>query len=268
MNSNNQNQKIRDYFARAKTADNLSHAYCLVGPVEADKRAVVDFLASEYLGVPVPKLFLHPDYHYLAPAVNEKTGKTKRDITVEQATELVQKLTAGGIEHRFVVIDEADSLNSFSANALLKTIEEPRGQTHLFFIVTDDEALPATIRSRCQMIYFSVHPETIIDSELVKTEEARFSALLQSSWCDMINLIEAEFGDKTDPVIARQHLVDLLAVWQILARQAWRTTKTISAARFEKIFTAGERAKQLLAENAHPKWTMEEFLLNIKSTDF
>lgn len=56
---------------------------------------------------------------------------------------------------RFFIIEDADYMNEQSANALLKTLEEPEPTTHLVLTTTNPSALPATIRSRCQVIQFA-----------------------------------------------------------------------------------------------------------------
>jgi DNA polymerase-3 subunit delta' len=51
-----------------------------------------------------------------------------------------------------VVIEPAQALNRNAANALLKTLEEPRRDAHLVLLTTNPSLLPATIRSRCQKL--------------------------------------------------------------------------------------------------------------------
>jgi DNA polymerase-3 subunit delta' len=61
--------------------------------------------------------------------------------------------------HRKVVlVQEADRLNLAAANALLKTLEEPPDNTHLFLMTLRPYALPATLRSRCWWV--SLPPKT------------------------------------------------------------------------------------------------------------
>ena len=58
---------------------------------------------------------------------------------------------------RFFVIDDAEKLSSVkdnSANALLKTLEEPAETTHIVLVTSRPLLLLSTIRSRCQAIRF------------------------------------------------------------------------------------------------------------------
>ena len=51
---------------------------------------------------------------------------------------------------KVLVIEGADKLTTAAANALLKTLEEPQGDTLIVLISRRPWLLPATIRSRCQ----------------------------------------------------------------------------------------------------------------------
>ena len=57
-------------------------------------------------------------------------------------------------EKSFIIIDNADSLNFNSFNALLKTLEEPPKNTVIIMICHDFKKIPKTIVSRCLKIDF------------------------------------------------------------------------------------------------------------------
>jgi DNA polymerase-3 subunit delta' len=92
----------------------------------------------------------HPDFVVVGPDEKSKLGQ----ITVEQSREIAQQLSLSSYEGRgtVLVIQPADALNRNAANALLKTLEEPRPDAHLILITTMPSLLPATIRSRCQRL--------------------------------------------------------------------------------------------------------------------
>ncbi|EHQ57316.1 hypothetical protein OMB55_00010430 [gamma proteobacterium HIMB55] len=76
----------------------------------------------------------------------------KQSIGVDQvraACDFVAK-TAGYGSLKVLVIEGADKLTTAAANALLKTLEEPQGDTLITLISRRPWLLPATIRSRCQ----------------------------------------------------------------------------------------------------------------------
>ncbi|OGP91773.1 MAG: DNA polymerase III subunit delta' [Deltaproteobacteria bacterium RBG_16_54_18] len=78
-------------------------------------------------------------------------------IKIEQVRGLQQEIAFKPFEARWrvVIIDGAERLTRASANALLKTLEEPPPQTTLILIAAAIEGLPATVLSRCQRIRFT-----------------------------------------------------------------------------------------------------------------
>lgn len=96
----------------------------------------------------------HPDLRVLQREVNEKTGRLRTEISVDQAREAIRflQLTPALGGWRIVIIDPVDDLSTEAANALLKALEEPPARG-LFLLVNHaiSRALP-TIRSRCQRL--------------------------------------------------------------------------------------------------------------------
>jgi len=93
---------------------------------------------------------VHPDFNYIA----KPPGRT--DVLIEQVRDLISQL---GIRpsrgaRRIAIIDDAETLNIPAQNALLKTLEEPPGQTIIFMITSSERALLDTIRSRMRPVRF------------------------------------------------------------------------------------------------------------------
>ncbi|MDE2070313.1 MAG: DNA polymerase III subunit delta' [Gammaproteobacteria bacterium] len=90
----------------------------------------------------------HPDYHYLTLA------EEKSAILVDQIRELCATLALTSLHggRKLAVLSPADAMNSNAANSLLKTLEEPAPDTVLILVTAQPARLPATIRSRCQML--------------------------------------------------------------------------------------------------------------------
>lgn len=65
-----------------------------------------------------------------------------------------------------VIIEDADRLNDAAASALLKTLEEPRGDTILILTTSALDAVPRTVRSRCTLVYFHRVPTAVIRDAL------------------------------------------------------------------------------------------------------
>lgn len=84
--------------------------------------------------------------------LDSKTRKPSKEIRVEavrDTVEFAQRTSARG-HGKAVLVFPAERMNSISANALLKTLEEPPGDVK--FVLASDAAhqLLPTIRSRCQ----------------------------------------------------------------------------------------------------------------------
>jgi DNA polymerase-3 subunit delta' len=147
--------------------DRLPHALLLLGTPGIGKSRYAQALAAALLcESPAPDgracgacdacgwvgADTHPDLRRIGPQVDED-GKVAREIKVEQVRALGEFLVVGGHRggRRVVVVDPADALNAVTANALLKTLEEP-GEGLVFVLASArPDAIPATIRSRCQV---------------------------------------------------------------------------------------------------------------------
>ncbi len=90
----------------------------------------------------------HPDLTLIHPL------ESSAQIRIEQVRELGAELalTAHQGGYKVGILSPADSMNRFSANALLKTLEEPPQGTLLILVATQPSRLPATILSRCQRV--------------------------------------------------------------------------------------------------------------------
>jgi DNA polymerase-3 subunit delta' len=115
----------------------------------------------------------HSDFHLLVPEVqrdglgwssaegeasDEGGGKSKakpsREIKIDAlraAIDWSQRTSARG-GAKVLLIHPADAMNNVTANALLKTLEEPPGRLRLLLTAADPESLLPTIRSRCQRL--------------------------------------------------------------------------------------------------------------------
>ena len=92
----------------------------------------------------------HPDFSVLGTDPDLKLAQ----ISITQIRDLSEQLALSSYEGRgtVVALDPADALNRNAANALLKTLEEPRADAHLILLTAAPSLLPATIRSRCQIL--------------------------------------------------------------------------------------------------------------------
>lgn len=109
----------------------------------------------------------HPDLRLLQPnartesetsgeVATEEAGKRKasQQITIDQVRALDEFLHVGTHRHglRIVLINPAEAMNRATANALLKSLEEPIPGTLFLLVSSEPHRLLPTIRSRCQAL--------------------------------------------------------------------------------------------------------------------
>ncbi|HNR61119.1 MAG TPA: DNA polymerase III subunit delta' [Thauera sp.] len=173
--------------------DRLPHALLLVGPPGLGKRELADALAARLLcdspaddghacGRCEPCVWRladnHPDLHRVVPAAAAEAAAAERgegeggdaaggregggkaasaQIVIEQIRDLQAALSVTGHHgaRRVVVLDPAEAMNPFTANALLKLLEEPPAGCVFLLVSSAPRRLLPTIRSRCQQWLFA-----------------------------------------------------------------------------------------------------------------
>lgn len=102
----------------------------------------------------------YADFKLVTLEPDEKTKKMSKIIKIDQIRKLIHEvsLTRRYNRLKIAVIYPAEAMNKASANALLKTLEEPAQQVLLILLTHSPGRIPVTLRSRCQS--WSIHPPT------------------------------------------------------------------------------------------------------------
>ena len=160
-------------------ADRLSHALLLCGPAGIGKLKFSEALASSLLcdhpladgqacGVCTSCVWHasgnHPDYRRIRPEAFEESAfdieegsasgsKTERkkseQIRIDQVRALESFIQVGSHrKRRVILIEPAEAMNEATANALLKSLEEPPPGVHFLLVSHSPERLLPTVRSR------------------------------------------------------------------------------------------------------------------------
>lgn len=154
-------ERVAGFLKTAVAAGSTSHAYLFVGPSGAGKhtaaRALACALECDDGGCGVcpacvrVKRGAHPDVRAVSP-------EGAATYLVEQVRdELVPDMWLAPAEGRakVYIVEHAEALGESSANAFLKTLEEPPGRVTIILTTDDYDAVLPTIVSRCQVVRFA-----------------------------------------------------------------------------------------------------------------
>ena len=142
--------------ARARAEGRMPHAVLLTGNDGAVLARAAEQLAAMHLGEADP--LAHPDCRVLRPA------KKSRRIVIENVLDVVAALRLSSLTpRRVVIVNEPDRFLSESANAFLKTLEEPPPGTLIVLQTTHYYRVLPTILSRCLRFHVGGEAPVIAD---------------------------------------------------------------------------------------------------------
>lgn len=161
------------HLLKRKHKQQLSHALLLAGPQGVGKLdfalnfaklllcetdSDTDTTCNSCMACKLLQANAHPD---LLLIVNAK--ETKKTIKIEEIRAITHKLSQKSHRngYKIVIIENAEIMTLAASNALLKTLEEPPGQSILILTTKQPTLLPITIRSRCQLLtFYTIAQET------------------------------------------------------------------------------------------------------------
>ncbi len=173
--------KIKKYLSYCLESDALSHAYIFYGPDEDLKRQTVLWFANTILRNKNFKF--HPDLFFIKPEFNE-------EISIDWIRQLKNFLTLRpySSEHKIVVIETAEKLNSYAQNALLKIFEEAPNYAVIILCAKTLDSISDTIVSRAiKLPFWRIQTETLPPD---KTISDTFELLLKTDFSNKYGYIE------------------------------------------------------------------------------
>lgn len=170
-------QPVASGLLRRVVSGHLTNPLLLVGPEGTGRKFAVQVTARALLcsGTRQPDCTcpdcyqlsqgMHPDWLHLAPE--------ERSLGVEPIRELLELVRQGPSQApvRVVLLEEAETLTTAAANALLKVLEEPPPNVRFFLVSTSLARILPTIRSRCGAVSFLPLSEAFIVSMLSRYEK-------------------------------------------------------------------------------------------------
>ena len=225
---------------RAIAANRVSHAYLFEGPPLVGKTLTAKTFAKALTcEQPTPdgdccdvcstcaaiERENHPDFLLLRPASrielkDDEGGKETAEIagsliSVEAIARLISdaNLRAARARRKVFVVASAEAMNAPAANRLLKTLEEPPGQTTIILTTAGLSALLPTIISRCQLVRFGPVPVPQVRAALERRFPQADPGLVRS----LAALSGGRYGwaerllAHPETIALRQELLDLVA---------------------------------------------------------
>lgn len=162
----------------------------------------------------------HPDVETLTlggvcdEPEHDHSREANRDIRICQVRRLQRVATLAPFEgkHRVAIVDPADRMNEATANAFLKTLEEPPARLVMILVTDREEALLPTVRSRLRRVAFRAVPAAVIVEALERrsgVDRERAVALARAAG----GRIGWALAAATDPSVEerRRETLDLVA---------------------------------------------------------
>lgn len=230
------------------------HAYLLIGPEGVGKTLTANLMARALLceadAPPCGQCVScrqfteqnHPDFFLVVP--------DGISIKIDQIRTLQEKIALAPYlsKRRVILLDDADKMTAQSANALLKTLEEPPGEVVFLLVAANRRALLDTIVSRTAVISFqpiqAVEIEQFLQARAVAPSQAQAIARLsQGSIAKALQYIEE------DGLFFRNKAAELLKPYDL-----------------EQLFQSGDllgalERMQLLALLAHLETLLRDLLI-------
>lgn len=243
MNLSKRAQEILSTLLRLEAENRLHHAYIFAGPEGAGQKECAKQFAAHIFSQSAEGLLGrgsadtsqilermeragHPDFSWIAP----EDGSFK----VEQVREIPRFLAFAPLEakKRIVVLESVQEMNAQTANAFLKTLEEPPAHSMFLLLCPDAALLLPTIRSRCQVLRFyplsNAEVELRLQEELPEVEKKLLQEAAAWGAGSLARAkIYAENSEYREKVKAAQEA--LLLLWENTPRIPSRSLELVSA---------------------------------------
>lgn len=168
------NKSVLNVLKKLSNSKKVPHAYTFYGPEGVGKKLYALYFSKllNCTGENKPcnscincrkiDKNTHPDIKIISTE--------KKQIKVDEIKQVITFTNSSPIEgnYKFIIIDDAHKMNIFSANSLLKTLEEPLSKSIIILITDNHKNLLPTILSRCVKISFSPLLEEEITEILIE----------------------------------------------------------------------------------------------------
>jgi len=266
FNNEADNKNLIERLHKVVCENKISHAYILEGPQCADKK---QFAEAFIKGILCPNNRgencnlcnicdkidhdNHEDIIYISPE-----GTSLKDADIIKMQERLKTMPFG--ERNIVIIDGADSMTLRAQNRLLKTLEEPPGNSVIILLSENMENLTQTILSRCVKYRINYFGSDSYDFMMDKAKRIAEMTLERCPFYKIKKVAEEIIKDDDDAAA-------FLDCMQVVYRDMLiENQKKISLHKDEEIIRnihAVESARKNIKQGVSPVYAMKKLFLNI-----
>lgn len=205
------NEEIKRQLTCMVSKQAIGHALLFAGPEGIGKSLFAWALAAHVMGHEHQHKIQsgqHPDIHIYRP--EGKLGLHSIQALRQLSEEVY--LPPYEANWKVFIIHDAERMLNYSANALLKTFEEPPERTLIILLSRSQAALLPTILSRCRTLHFHPLPSTTIKEFL----QQRYPSLEETTLIKLARQAKGSLGQAVRLVeqgggATRAYLLNLLA---------------------------------------------------------
>jgi DNA polymerase-3 subunit delta' len=286
---------------RARQDDRLPHALLMAGPAGIGKLAFAEDLAASLL-CDTPQTGgqacgsctactwhasgNHPDFRRIRPEAYEdesvveeegrSTAKTERkkseQIRIDQVRSLESFIQVGSHRgRRVILIEPAEAMNEATANALLKSLEEPPPGVHFLLVSHAAERLLPTVRSRTRAIPMRVPESAVALGQLKSVGISPQDGALWLNRCAgaLRFALALARAAKKDPAASEEATAEVAILEALLAQlPAGERMDALALGRTCETLIKGDQSGLRLAQLIDwlQRWTMDLQLVRLGST--
>ena len=192
----------------------------------------------------------HPDTIFIS------REDEKKEIGIAQMRRLKDfaSLTSNHLKCKGIFIKEAEYLNEESWNALLKTLEEPMGNSIIFILSSNIKNIPKTIVSRVVSLPF-------YNEDILNKVHSPKDDIIITKLCSIEKLAFAERIDLAEEIAKKENFFPLLDTWLIKLRSDLLVNNKKETAEFMESLAKAKNI--LLSTNVNTRLVLENFFFRI-----
>jgi len=234
------------FLIKAAEKGRLSHGYLFWGRDNQEMKNTAFKLAEFLKTDPFDILYIVPQ-------------EKKTEISIDQIRDLKKHLSLSPYNslYKFAIIDKAELLSRDAGDALLKTLEEPQGNTILIVIAPNPDLLPKTIISRLEAIRFKGESLDKISDKIIQTEHIE---ILKKPLNDIFKYIEKTSKNCKENKNDKEFF-NILDSWML-----WFRGKMLGDNKYSNIVKEIQKSKEIISNsNANPRLVLENLILCINN---